>query len=242
MTASWPISVWGVWAAMAAVALTLFGRTAWRHHWPLWRCALFATGCVLAFVAAWGLHDPLATMAGYALALMTLGQLATPLLLIAFPQDQRAGWRTAAGGLPASWLLDPWVAGTVFVMLTLGINLPGVFDSALTNALFSAPLGLLLMLSGLMIWAQLLEGSRGISQRWVAGIYGWLISLPMMVTAAVWVWSSHVLYAPYLDILCVWNLSPLDDQHYAGLVMFITGLPLQLRSAWLLIMPAPESL
>lgn len=161
-------------------------------------------------------------------------------MLLGFPLSARTAWHQGRNRVWAAWLLDPWVTFAVFVLLTLGANLPGVFNTALADALFSAPIGLLVMLAGLMAWAQLLDGSRAITRRWVAGIYGWALGLPMMVIAAVWVWSGHVLYTPYLDVLCIWNLSPLDDQHYAGLVMLVAGLPLQLRSAWLLIMPGGE--
>jgi putative membrane protein len=125
---------------------------------------------------------------------------------------------------------------SVFVLLTLALNLPGLFETALADAVFSAPIGVLLLLGGLMMWAQLLDGSRGIRRRWLAGLIAWLASLPMMLVAAVWVWSPRVLYMPYRDVLCLWNLSPLQDQHYAGLAMFVAGLPLQLRAAWMVIM------
>lgn len=238
---NWPITAWGGWFALVATGAALYAAAARRGRWPRWRVAVFGVGCGLTLYAAWGLNDPLLSMAGYASALMGLGQVVSAFLLIGVPPGARAMWRVPRHGWRAAWLLDPWVAAAVFVLLTVGVNLPGVFDSALTNALFSAPIGMLLLASGLMLWAQLLPGSTGIEHRWVAGIYGWLASLPMMIIAAVWVWSGQVLYTPYLDVLCLWNLSPLADQHYAGLVMFVAGLPLQLRAAWLLIMPFDDA-
>ncbi len=240
MNPSWSITVWGAWLGLPALAALLYWRHAQRQRWPAWRRAVFLAGCALTGAAGLGLHDPLTTMSGYTVALMALGQGVSPLLLLGFPASVRAGWRRHRW--VRDWLLDPWVAGAVFVALTLGVNLPGVFDTALAEALYAAPIGLLLLASGLMFWAQLLPGSSGVRARWAAGLYGWLLGLPMMVIAAVWVWSGQVLYTPYLDVLCVWNLSPLADQHYAGLVMFAAGLPLQLRAAWLLIMPAPQPL
>ncbi|MHB0921775.1 MAG: cytochrome c oxidase assembly protein [Thiomonas delicata] len=237
---TWPLAAWGGWFAVVAVAAAAYALSAWRRRWAPWRWAVFASGCVFTLLAAWGLNNPLASMTGYTVALMALGQVVSPLLLLGFPLSARTAWHQGRNRVWAAWLLDPWVTFAVFVLLTLGANLPGVFNTALADALFSAPIGLLVMLAGLMAWAQLLDGSRAITRRWVAGIYGWALGLPMMVIAAVWVWSGHVLYTPYLDVLCIWNLSPLDDQHYAGLVMLVAGLPLQLRSAWLLIMPGGE--
>lgn len=240
MTSTWPLAAWAGWFVLAGLAQAGYSLAAWRGRWPWWRVMVFAVGCALTLLCTWGLNNPLASMTGYTIALMTLGQIVSPLLLIGFPPQVRAQWRAPGQSWWSLWVLDAWVAAAVFIILTLGVNLPGVFNTALANAFFSGPIGLFLLLSGVMFWAQLLPGCTSIAHRWVAGIYGWLGSLPMMIIAAVWVWSGHVLYTPYLDVLCLWNLSPLDDQHYAGLVMFIAGLPLQLRAAWLLIMPGEE--
>lgn len=234
--AAWPAAAAGGWLALALFAAGAYGWRAWRGRWRCWRVAVFGAGVAITVAAARGLDDPLASMTGYTVALMVLGQVVSPLLLLGFPVEVRAGWHRGRNRLWAAWALDPWVAFAVFVLLTLGVSLPGIFDTALADALFSAPIGLLVLLTGLLVWAQLLDGSRAIARRWLAGIWGWVAGLPMMVVAAVWVWSGHVLYTPYLDVLCLWNLSPLDDQHYAGLAMFAAGLPLQLRAAWLLIM------
>lgn len=240
--AAWPVLAWGGWFAPVILCASLYAYVACRRKWAAWRAAAFALGCGGTLLAARGLNNPLASMTGYSAALMVLGQVVPPFLLLGFPPDVRDGWHHGRHRAWAAWLLDPWVAFAVFVLLTLGINLPGVFNTALADALFSAPIGLLVLLSGLLVWAQVFEGSSAIEHRWVAGLWGWLAGLPMMVIAAVWVWSGHVLYTPYLDVLCLWNLSPLDDQHYAGLVMFVAGLPLQLRAAWLLIMADDEPL
>lgn len=233
---SWGRGAWMGWTLGVLALLAVYAWQARRGAWGAGSAALFVAGCAATLAAAWGLHDPLQSMSVYAAALMLLGQGVSPLLLLGVPARVRAGWWMPRHGWWARWLLDPWVAVAVFVLLTLALNLPGLFETALGDAVYSAPIGVLLLLGGLMMWAQLLEGSRGIRRRWLAGLVGWLASLPMMLVAAVWVWSPSVLYMPYLDVLCLWNLSPLQDQHYAGLAMFVAGLPLQLRAAWLLIM------
>ena len=235
-SAAWGSGARSAWTAGVLALLLGYAWLAWRRGWGAWRASLFAAGCAGTLVAAWGLHDPLQSMSVYAAALMLLGQGVSPLLLLGVPARVRAGWSQPRQRWWAKWLLDPWVAVAVFVLLTLALNLPGLFETALADAVFSAPIGVLLLLGGLMMWAQLLDGSRGIRRRWLAGLIAWLASLPMMLVAAVWVWSPRVLYMPYLDVLCLWNLSPLQDQHYAGLAMFVAGMPLQLRAAWMVIM------
>lgn len=249
---SWSTSAWLGWVLLAcalAASQGLFAlgsRRRGRAPWPWWRVALFALGCALVAGSGAGLSNPLASMTTYTLALMLLGQVIAPFLLLGLPPQTWAHWRQGRARLVVDWLLDPWVAFVVFGLLTVGVNLPGILNTALANALYTAPIGLLSLVAGLLIWAQLLPASTSLRHAWAAGLYGWAASLPMMVIGLLWLWSSQVIYTPYLNVLCVWNLSPLADQHYAGLVMLAAGLPMQLRSAWLLIMsradPKPADL
>jgi cytochrome c oxidase assembly factor CtaG len=55
------------------------------------------------------------------------------------------------------------------------------------------------------------------------------------LVAVVWMLSPDVLYTPYLDVICRWNIPPLVDQRWAGLVMFVAGVPVQLVGVWLLV-------
>jgi putative membrane protein len=239
---TWTTPAWFGWALLALALVTgqslfaLRGRRRGRFASPWWRAALFALGSALVAGSGAGLSNPLASMTTYTLALMLLGQVIAPLLLLGLPPQTWAYWRQGRARLLVDWMLDPWVAFTVFALLTVGVNLPGIFNTALANALYTAPIGLLSLLAGLLIWAQLLPASTSLRQAWVAGLYGWAASLPMMAIALLWLWSPQVLYTPYLNVLCVWNLSPLADQRYAGLVMLAAGLPMQFRSAWLLLM------
>ena len=197
-----------------------------RRCWP----RLFvSTGTVVMIGSVAGLRDPLASMASYTLALMALNQLVPPLLLLGMRRENRS--------LPsvARWLFDPWVAFSVFCAVTISISLPGIFAPAVANALFSAPLGLLELTSGFLLWRQLFLGSRLLDADWKAGVFGILAGIPMTVVAVVWMLAPAVLYTPYLDVLCRWNISPLADQRWAGFVMLVAGAPLQLASLWLLL-------
>ena len=37
--------------------------------------------------------------------------------------------------------------------------------------------------------------------------------------------SPRVLYTPYVNALCLWNLTPLDNQQLSGWIMMLAGLP-----------------
>lgn len=185
--------------------------------------ALAATGGAL-----WELSSTLASMVSYTAALMALNQIAPPLFLLA------AG--AMARRAPASsWLYDPLVALTVFGGLSILVSMPQILSRGLANALFSLPIGGLELLSGLLLWAQVMPWTRPIrSDLWLAG-YLTLANLPMMVVAVIWMTAGNVLYAPYLNLICLWNLPPLDDQHYAGFVMLAAGFPLQVLALWYLV-------
>ena len=186
-----------------------------------------AAGLAVTAVAASGLRDPLASMASYTAALMALNQLAPPLLLLAVPRGYVSG--------AIRRLLDPWLASLLFVTLSVAVSLPGLFDRGLVNALYTTPLGLLEFLTGTMFWAQFTPSTRSIQRDWLAGLVAWLGGIPMTVVALVWMLSPVVLYTPYLDVICRWDVPPLADQRWAGLVMFAAGLPLQAMGAWLVL-------
>ncbi|HEY0205798.1 MAG TPA: cytochrome c oxidase assembly protein, partial [Acetobacteraceae bacterium] len=58
---------------------------------------------------------------------------------------------------------------------------------------------------------------------------------PMTVVGLIWMLSPAVLYAPYLNVICIWDIPPLLDQRWAGFIMVASGMPLQLRGFWLLL-------
>lgn len=194
-----------------------------------WQIIAGALGVGIVGWAAHGLRDPLASMASYTAALMALNQVAPPLLLLALPQ--RVGMSWPSTGV----LLDPWLATITFVGLSVAVSLPGVLDPTLSNALYAAPLGLLELLSGLVFWAQFMQPTRRIRRSWLAGTLAWVGAIPMTVVALVWMLAQDVLYTPYLDVICRWDVPPLLDQKWAGFVMFVAGVPLQLMGVWLLL-------
>ncbi|WP_206998537.1 cytochrome c oxidase assembly protein [Trinickia mobilis] len=236
MKADWNASTLVVWLCASGmvpvIGIAGVARRGW--HWRHALAGLAAGACMAGSVL--GLRDPLGSMASYSASLMLLNQWVPPLLLMSGPAAQRSRWRGTAAPAPArglaGWLLDPWVGMTVFTTFSVMVSLPGIFEPALANALFSAPLGLLELLSGLMFWAQLSGSLRTFRYDWQSGLYALAGSLPMMAVATVWMVSADILYMPYVDVVCQWNISPLADQHWAGFVMLTMGFPLQLAGAW----------
>ena len=201
-----------------------------------WRLFAGVIGILVVAISALGLRDPLASMSSYTAALMALNQIAPPLLLLSLPATMRAGRlsRGKAGAL-FNFLLDPWAATILFIGLSIATSLPGVFDRSVANALYATPLGVLELLCGLLFWAQFMPATRSIKAGWLAGSLAWIGAMPMTVVAVIWMLSPDVLYTPYLSVICRWNISPILDQRWAGLLMFVAGVPVQLVGGWVLI-------
>jgi putative membrane protein len=198
--------------------------------WPdRWRLAAAGLGAGITAAAAFGLRDPLASMASYTAALMALNQLAPPLILLATPPSLARHRRALAV------IFDPWIAIAAFVGLGIAVSLPGILNPTLANALYAGPLGLFELLAGILFWGQLLPATRQLRRPWKAALLAWAGSIPMTVVALVWMLAANVLYTPYIDVICRWNVPPLLDQKWAGFVMFLAGMPLQLAAAWLLL-------
>ena len=41
----------------------------------------------------------------------------------------------------------------------------------------------------------------------------------------MWLYAPNVLYTPYVNALCLWNLSPLQNQQLSGWIMMLAGIP-----------------
>jgi putative membrane protein len=193
------------------------------------RLSAGVAGLAVAATAAACLRDPLASMASYTAALMALNQLAPPLLLAALPRPH------GAAAVAAAVLFDPIAALAAFGALSAGVSLPGLLNPTLAGALYAAPLGALELLTGLMIWAQVMPATRRLRADWRVALLVWIGTLPMTVVAAVWMMAPAVIYTPYLDVICRWDVPPLVDQKWAGFVMLLAGMPLQLAAAWVLL-------
>jgi len=220
----WPWLI-GILAALVWYALG-FVRAP-RAQWPVWRAALFGVATLAALIVTQtAVTDfTLNSMSLYMTRLMVLAELVPPLVVLGLP----AGYLIPRGR-PAqalSWLLDPWVALSLWAVIIIFWNVPAGFSASLVSNTASGLLPTLYLLGGLLSWAVVLRPlpsvqGRGYGNR---GWFGLLSALPMMAVAAVWLYSPRVLYAPYVGALCLWNTTPLQNQVQSGWVMMIAGLP-----------------
>ena len=228
------------WAAGTRRVLSWRARRA-GVGWPAWRVLCFGLGTALGLLLTQTAitRYTLGSMALYMTRLMLLAELLPPLLVLGLPPGGVRVRGRCAGVL--SWLLDPWVALALWSTVIIFWNVPATFSASLVSNTAGGLLPLLYLLGGLLSWAVILRPLPGVQAQHYGnrGWFGLLGSLPMMVVAAVWLYSPRVLYAPYVGALCLWNTTPLQNQVTSGYVMMLAGLPGMALSlgqllAWLL--------
>lgn len=197
-------------------------------NWPAWKVVLFTLGLVLWFLATQSRSSALTgqSMALYMARLMVLAEFIPPLLLLGLPGGIRLAPRSLPGRV-LGVLLDPWVALAVWSAVIIFWNVPAGFNASVVTNSAAQLLPWLYLLSSLMVWGVVLRPLPGVQPHNVGsrGWFGLLAALPMMAVASVWLYSPKVLYTPYVNALCLWNLSPLQNQQWSGWIMMLAGLP-----------------
>lgn len=225
--------VWGVALVLVGVYFVQFARvrrSPQRAAWPIWRAACFGLGALIALLALQSSASSytLNSMALYMGRLMLLAELAPPLLMLGLPAPllaRRAPRRPLGSAL--RFLLDPFVAFALWATIIVFWNLPIGLNASLVSATAATLLPALYLLGGTLLWAVALNAVPTLNRLSVGGrgVFGFVSSLPMMGVAAVWLYSPSVLYSPYVNVPCLWNLTPLQNQQISGLVMLMAGMP-----------------
>ncbi|WP_167757737.1 cytochrome c oxidase assembly protein [Deinococcus fonticola] len=224
--ADWPMLL----ALLSTAALYgwQYARNRRTLRWPAWKVALFTLALLLWFLTTQSRSSALTgqSMALYMGRLMVLAEVIPPLLLLGLPGGITLN-RRSAGGRLLSVLLDPWVALAVWAAVIIFWNVPAGFNASVVTNSATQLLPWLYLLSSLMVWGVVLRPLPSVQPGDVGsrGWFGLLAALPMMAVAAVWLYSPRVLYTPYVSALCLWNLSPLQNQQWSGWIMMIAGLP-----------------
>ncbi|WP_291422966.1 cytochrome c oxidase assembly protein [Deinococcus sp.] len=221
---------WPMLVALLLVGGVYFWQYAAAHNrnwWPAWKVALFSLGLLLWFLTTQSQSNSLTgqSMALYMARLMMLAEVVPPLLVLGLPQirlDSRRGLGQLLG-----LLLDPWVALAVWAAVIIFWNIPAGFNASVVTNSAAQLLPALYLISSLMVWGVILRPLPGVQPAHVGsrGWFGLLAAVPMMTVAAIWLYTPRVLYTPYVSALCLWNLSPLQNQQYAGWIMMVAGLP-----------------
>ncbi|WP_369409216.1 cytochrome c oxidase assembly protein [Deinococcus arboris] len=221
--------------ALLVPALLAAGAYAWGYlrsrqagaPWPAWRVPLFALGMLALLLTTQSRAATLTqgSMALYMGRLMVLAEVVPPLLVLGLP-PLPLGPRSGLGrGLGV--LLDPWVALALWTAVIVFWNVPAGFNASVVSNTAGALLPALYLLSSLLVWGVVLRPLPGVQPAGIGsrGWFGLLAALPMMAVASVWLYAPRVLYTPYVNALCLWNLTPLQNQQISGWIMMLAGLP-----------------
>jgi cytochrome c oxidase assembly factor CtaG len=236
--------------------LALVGALYWRRArklarrgrpvpWP--RLAAFAAGLLTLFVALESPIDAigeerlfsvhmlqhllLGDVAALFLVLGLDGRLLRPLLRVRVIHRLRM-------------LAHPLVALPLWAANFVVWHLPVLFDAALRHDAIHALQHTLFVTLGMLMWAALIEplpGPAWFAAPWkIPYVLGmWLL---MLVLSQVFIWSSHVYYAPYAHDATLWGLSHLSDQKAGGGVMLVESMFTMLPAlVWVLLGVLRES-
>jgi putative membrane protein len=214
--------------ALAAVAYARRARTLRRRGRPVQRSKPLAFGASLvALVIAvaspldsigesrlFSVHMVQHLLIGDVAPLLAVLGLSGPLIRPLLALGPLHSLRALAHPLVALplWAADLWLW-----------HLPRLYDAALDDALVHSLQHVCFFTGGLVLWTSLLgllpgprwfgRGSRlaGLGFVWLAG----------GALANVFIWSTRVYYARYLEAPRTWGISPLADQRAGGGVMLV---------------------
>jgi cytochrome c oxidase assembly factor CtaG len=142
------------------------------------------------------------------------------------------------------FLAHPLVALPLWAINFCLWHVPVLFDAALRNDAVHAVQHSTFIAFGMLMWAALLEplpGPTWFSAPWkIPYVLGmWLVMLGL---SQVFIWSSHVYYAPYAHDQTLWGLSHLADQKAGGGVMLVESIFTMLPAlVWVLLQVLTES-
>ncbi|HXH12047.1 MAG TPA: cytochrome c oxidase assembly protein [Alphaproteobacteria bacterium] len=264
-----PTGLWGAWNWEPAVLLMLVGSAVLygygvRRLWvsagmgrglPFWQPAAFASGWLVLVVALISPLDALSALlfSAHMVQHELLMVIAAPLLVLGRPQvawlwGMRRAWGRGLGrwwrevkGVRSLWhgLSTPLVAWSLHATVLWGWHAPALYQAAIERAWVHALQHLSFFGSALLFWWALLYNRHGRLGYGVGVLAVFTTAVHSSVLGALITASPAPWYRSYLPTTGAWNLTPLEDQQLAGLIMWVpTGViylvaGLALFVAWL---------
>ncbi len=121
-------------------------------------------------------------------------------------------------------LTMPWVAWTVFTVVTMVWHLPALYDAALQNAGVHLLEHLCFLITGLLFWwviVQPFPGPARVAAGWRL-VYILAAMIPGSALGLIYIFAPSPIYAYYAALPHLWSITPLGDQGNAGIIM-MTG-------------------
>lgn len=242
---SWP---WDPWLlASCVVSIAIYAR-GWRHlarhdpdRWSVWRLSAFAGGLLAIYLALASPLEPLASlllqvhMIQHLLLVMAappLIWLGAPLLpmLWGLPKPLRTEWigpwlRWPAVRRFAGRLVHPATALALFIISNLLWHVPASYELALRSPGWHYLQHVCFLGTGLIFWHPVVQPypTRVRWSNWLLLPYLLAADIQNTVLSAFLTFSSKVLYPYYAGVPRLGNITALEDQGIAGVIMWVPG-------------------
>jgi putative membrane protein len=192
------------------------------------RASFFAALVVLFFTLNGPLHDLSDTylFSAHMVQHLVLTLVVPPMLIGGTP-----GWmlrpllRSPAVRATADVFLRPTSCFVIFNMVLAAWHLPPLYNLALAYHPVHIVQHLLFIAASVVMWWPLLSPLPELPRLSYPGqmLYCFLMTIPMSVVAIYIAMADRLLYPAYATAPRVWGMTPMDDQHYGGLIMWIPG-------------------
>jgi len=231
----------------------LRGRRLLRDQHDALRLAAFMASLIVLFLATESPLDAFDTLflSAHMTQHLLLMMIAPPLLLLSNPllpmlRGLPKGFVKECLGpfltwkplkLFFGWLVSPIPAFVVFALSTVLWHLPVLYELALSSPAWHGLQHACFFWSGVIFWWPVIQPGPGKPRwpKWMAIPYLLFADILNTLLSVVFVFSGHLLYPSY-GIVRAGNLSALEDQSLAGLMMWIPGSVVYLVPAFILVM------
>jgi cytochrome c oxidase assembly factor CtaG len=242
---SWPWDPWLLATCLVAIAVYYGGWRALARRdpgrWHGGRLASFCAGVAAIYLALASPIEPLASlllavhMVQHLLLIMVappLIWLSTPMfpLLRGLPRSVRSLWMVPLmSSRELRWLFrrltHPLAALPLLVTVTWLWHIPPAYELALRSQGWHYVQHACFLVAGLVFWYPVVRPfpSRPRWSAWLLLPYLILADVQNTVLSALLTFSGKVLYPYYVQVPGIANISPLDDQAAAGVLMWVPG-------------------
>lgn len=204
---------------------------------PCWHPMAFASGWLVLVVALISPLDTLSALlfSAHMVQHELLMVIAAPLLVLGRPQiawlwgmprawgqDLGRWWREAKG-VRSLWhgLSTPLVAWSVHAAILWGWHAPALYQAAIERTPVHALQHLSFLGSAVLFWWALLHNRHGRLGYGVGVLAVFTTAVHSSVLGALITTSPAPWYRSHLPTTAAWNLTPLEDQQLAGLIMWV---------------------
>jgi putative membrane protein len=220
-----PSTVVGV---LALGALYHWGGTRVGHPSAGRRAAYYASLVILFLTLNGPLHDLSDTylFSAHMVQHLVLTLVVPPLLIAGLTADLlRPVLRVPGLRAVASLVTRPGACFTIFNVVLAAWHLPPLYNTALAHHQVHIVQHLTFLAASVLMWWPLTSPLRELPRLSYPGqmLYCFLMVIPMSIVSIYITMADRVLYPAYAVAPRVLGISPMDDQHYGGLIMWIPG-------------------